>query len=45
MGTEYLDRPNGRVAYEVTGPAGGPLVVCVHRIGDTRGMFRPLARA
>jgi pimeloyl-ACP methyl ester carboxylesterase len=41
--TEYLDRPEGRVAYEVHG--GGPLVVLVPGMGDLRGGYRFLAPA
>jgi pimeloyl-ACP methyl ester carboxylesterase len=40
MGTGYLDRAGGRVAYEVTGPADGPLVACVHGMGEARQTFR-----
>jgi pimeloyl-ACP methyl ester carboxylesterase len=43
MGTEYLELADGRVAYEVTGPAGGPLVACVHGMGESRRTFRFLA--
>lgn len=39
--TRYLTRPQGRVAYEVTGT--GPLVVCVPGMGDTRAEYRFLA--
>jgi pimeloyl-ACP methyl ester carboxylesterase len=38
--TEFLDLPGGRIAYDVTGE--GPLVVCVHGMGDIRGTFRLL---
>jgi pimeloyl-ACP methyl ester carboxylesterase len=40
METEYLELADGRVAYEVAGPADGPLVVCVHGMGETRQTFR-----
>jgi pimeloyl-ACP methyl ester carboxylesterase len=43
MSTQFLDVPGGRIAYEVTGPAQGPLVVLVHGTGDTRKTFRFLA--
>jgi hypothetical protein len=33
MGTGYLELADGRVAYEVTGLADGPLVACVHGMG------------
>jgi pimeloyl-ACP methyl ester carboxylesterase len=33
-----LDRGEGRIAYEVQG--GGPLVVCLHGMGDLRSLFR-----
>jgi hypothetical protein len=39
MGTEYLELPGGRVAHEMAGPAGGPLAVCVHGLGETRRTF------
>jgi pimeloyl-ACP methyl ester carboxylesterase len=41
--TEYLDRPGGRVAYDVQG--AGPLVVCVPGMGDVRSVYRFLAPA
>lgn len=41
--TEYLDRPAGRLAYELTGDPGGPLVVCSPGMGDLRSTFRGLA--
>jgi len=40
--TSFLSRPEGRIAYDVRGDA--PLVVCVPGMGDTRGVFRFLAR-
>ncbi|MCK9894816.1 alpha/beta fold hydrolase [Frankia sp. AgB32] len=40
MGTEYLELPDGRIAYDVTGPTDGRLVVCLHGMGDTRRTFR-----
>ncbi|MEU8040450.1 alpha/beta hydrolase [Streptosporangium sp. NPDC049078] len=42
-GTEFLDVAGGRLAYEVSGPQDGPLVVCAHGMGDTRRAFRFLA--
>lgn len=36
--TLYLDRPGGRIAYDVRG--AGPLVVCVPGLGDLRGVYR-----
>jgi pimeloyl-ACP methyl ester carboxylesterase len=33
----------GTIAYEATGPQDGPLVVCVHGMGDNRSTFRLLA--
>lgn len=39
----YLDRPGGRIAYEVAGE--GPLVVCVPGMGDLRSSYRFLVPA
>ena len=39
--TLYVDRPGGRVAYEVSGE--GPLVILVPGMGDLRGTYRFLA--
>ena len=39
---ELLDRPEGRIAYTVEGPADGPLVVLVPGMGDLRGTWRDL---
>lgn len=39
---ELLDRPEGRIAYTVDGPADGPLVVLVPGMGDLRGTWRDL---
>jgi pimeloyl-ACP methyl ester carboxylesterase len=39
--TAYLPRPEGRVAYDVTGD--GPLVVCAPGMGDLRTVYRFLA--
>lgn len=41
--SQYLQRPAGRIAYDVTGT--GPLVVCVPGMGDIRSTFRFLAPA
>ena len=41
--TQFLDRPDGRVAYDVTGD--GPLVVCVPGMGDIRSVYRFLTAA
>ncbi|BCB85910.1 alpha/beta fold hydrolase [Phytohabitans suffuscus] len=38
MAVSYLDRGEGRIAYEVRGD--GPLVVCVPGMGDLRSTFR-----
>ncbi|MBJ8344376.1 alpha/beta hydrolase [Antrihabitans sp. YC2-6] len=40
--TQYLDRPEGRIAYDVTG-ASGPLVICVPGMGELRQSYRLLA--
>jgi pimeloyl-ACP methyl ester carboxylesterase len=40
---EYLDRPNGRIAYDVTG--SGPLMVCVPGMGELRSSFRAFVPA
>ncbi|MFC0554706.1 alpha/beta fold hydrolase [Planotetraspora thailandica] len=41
--TRFLDVPGGTIAYGVTGPENGPLVVCAHGMGDTRAAYRLLA--
>ena len=42
--TEYLDQPGGhRLAYDVTGPADAPLVICTPGLGDNRRVYRFLA--
>jgi pimeloyl-ACP methyl ester carboxylesterase len=41
--TQLLDRPDGRIAYDVTGH--GPLVVLVPGMGDLRATYRFLAPA
>jgi pimeloyl-ACP methyl ester carboxylesterase len=40
---EYLARPGGRIAYSLTGD--GPLIVCVHGMGDLRSVYRFLVPA
>jgi pimeloyl-ACP methyl ester carboxylesterase len=42
MTTSYLQRPEGRIAYEVTGPAEGALVVCLPAMGELRTSYRLL---
>ncbi len=39
--TSYLDRPGGRIGYDVAG--AGPLVVLVPGMGDLRAAYRFLA--
>ncbi|MDM7855608.1 alpha/beta fold hydrolase [Cellulomonas alba] len=41
--TQYLQRPEGRIAYDLTGPADAPLVVLVPGMGDLRGTWRDIA--
>ncbi|MQA87409.1 MAG: alpha/beta fold hydrolase [Streptosporangiales bacterium] len=43
MGTKFLELADGRIAYDVAGPADGRLIVCVQGVGDTRKTFRFLA--
>jgi pimeloyl-ACP methyl ester carboxylesterase len=38
--TQFLDVPGGRLAYDVTGPDDGALVICVPGMGDIRQAFR-----
>jgi pimeloyl-ACP methyl ester carboxylesterase len=38
MTTSFLNRGEGRIAYEVQGT--GPLVVCLHGMGDLRSVYR-----
>jgi len=40
---QFLAVPGGRLAYDVTGPDEGALVLCVAGMGDTRAAFRFLA--
>lgn len=39
---QYLQRPGGAIAYQVSGPASAPLVVCICGVGDVRSSFRLL---
>jgi pimeloyl-ACP methyl ester carboxylesterase len=39
---QHLQRPEGRIAYTVDGPADGPLVVLVPGMGDLRSTWREL---
>ena len=41
MAISYLQRPGGRIAYDIDGT--GPLVVCVPGMGDLRRVYRFLA--
>jgi pimeloyl-ACP methyl ester carboxylesterase len=43
MTTSFLDRPTGRLAYEVTGDPDGPLIVLSPGFGDLRSTFDGLA--
>ena len=43
METTFLDVPGGRLAYDLTGPADAPLVICTPGMGDTRKVYRFLA--
>ncbi|MDI1464993.1 alpha/beta fold hydrolase [Catellatospora sp. KI3] len=38
--TLFLDIPGGRLSYDLTGPADGPLVVCLPGMGDLRSAYR-----
>ncbi|MBC9713995.1 alpha/beta hydrolase [Streptomyces sp. TRM66268-LWL] len=38
--TQYLDVPEGRIAYSVTGPEDGHLVVMAPGMGDVRAVYR-----
>src|ERR1035437_936750 len=38
--TQFLDVPGGRLAYDVSGPQGAPLVVCTPGMGDIRQAYR-----
>lgn len=39
----YLDRPEGRIAYSLSGE--GPLVICIPGMGDVRSVYRFLGTA
>ena len=41
--TRFLDLPDGRLAYDLTGDPDGPLVVCFPGMGDLRSTWRELA--
>jgi pimeloyl-ACP methyl ester carboxylesterase len=41
--TKFLERPQGRIAYDDSGPTEGELVVMVPGIGDLRQQYRFLA--
>jgi pimeloyl-ACP methyl ester carboxylesterase len=43
--TQFLDVPGGRLAYDVSGPEDGPLVLCAPGMGDLRQAFRFTAPA
>lgn len=43
--TMFLDLPGGRIAFDIAGPDDGPLIVCLHGMGDTRRAFRFLTPA
>jgi len=45
MTTRQLSLADGVIAYELSGPADGQLVVTVHGLGDTRASYRFLAPA
>lgn len=40
--SQFLTRPEGRLAYDVTGPEAGPLVVCLPGMGELRSSYRHL---
>jgi pimeloyl-ACP methyl ester carboxylesterase len=42
MNLHYLTRPEGRLAYDLLGPEGGPLVVAAPGMGDLRSSYRHL---
>ena len=42
MTISYLTRPEGRLAYDLVGPAEGPLVVAVPGMGELRSSYRLL---
>ncbi|MGB5952121.1 MAG: alpha/beta hydrolase [Ornithinimicrobium sp.] len=40
--TLYLERPGGRIAFDISGPESGHLVVCLPGMGDLRSTYRHL---
>lgn len=40
--SQFLQRPEGRIAYDLSGPADGPLVVCLPAMGELRSSYRHL---
>ena len=42
MTLSHANRPEGRVAYDLAGPADGPLVVCLPAMGELRSSYRHL---
>jgi pimeloyl-ACP methyl ester carboxylesterase len=40
--SQFVQRPEGRLAYDLTGPADGPLVVCLPGMGELRSSYRHL---
>jgi pimeloyl-ACP methyl ester carboxylesterase len=42
--TQFLDLPGGRLAYEISGPEGGPLVLCTPGMGDIRQAYRLMVK-
>lgn len=43
--SQYLQRSEGRIAYEVVGESSGPLVICAPGMGELRQSYRHLAPA
>lgn len=43
MTTQYLERPTGRIAYDIAGD--GPLIICQPSMGELRSSFRHIAPA
>src|SRR5947209_6787779 len=40
--TQFLSRSEGRIAYDLTGPQDGPLLILAPGMGDVRAAFRYL---
>lgn len=40
--SRFLQRPEGRLAYDLSGPEDGPLVVCLPGMGELRSSYRHL---